>query len=179
MTWLDWLLVAMAIWFVVQGLLKGAVAAVLGALAIVISYVVAAIALPTFGERAAEAMAKMRLVELSAAEAASWGRAAVFAVTFVIAYVVLSLIINILPGGKLPGLQAQVLGVFTGLFKAFVASMALVGFLLASPLSSALSQDAQRSAFMRSVAEAQRTGIQTLQKLSPISFPPVGPDRKF
>lgn len=179
MTWLDWVIVAMTIWFVLQGLIKGGTAALLGALAIIVSYVGSAIASPIIGEPLAQWMARMRLTEMNATEAASWGRMAGFVITFFIAYIVLSILITLFPGGKRPGMGAQIVGVFAGLFKAFVASMAVVGILLASPLWVAMTKDVERSALAGAVADFQRTGIQALRQISPVPFPPVGPDHKF
>jgi len=97
----------------------------------------------------------------------------------ILVYLLLSLLINIMPGGKRPGTQAQVLGVFAGALKAFVAAMALVGVLLASPLSEAFTKDIERSPIVRPVAASQRGSIRQLRSMSPIPFPPVGPDHKF
>lgn len=180
MTWLDWLIVAMTIWFLLQGVLKGGAAAFFGAIAIVVSYVVAAMLLPSLGEGIARALiANIKPRELPAEDFARWARMVGFVVPFVIAYILLSVVINFLPGGKRPGMPAQVLGVFTGFLKALAASMALVGILLASPLSTAMAVDVERSSVARGVAELQRSFIQTLRSVSPIKFPPVGSAHKF
>lgn len=180
MTWLDWLIVAMTIWFLLQGVLKGGAAAFFGALAIVASFIVAAMLLPSLGQGIADALtANIKPGELSAEDFARWARMAGFVVPFLVAYIALSLIINFFPGGKRPSMLAQVIGVFTGLLKALTASSALVGILLASPFSAAMASDVQRSSIARSVAEIQRDGIQNLRSVSPIKFPPIGPDHKF
>lgn len=180
MTWLDWLIVAMTIWFLLQGVLKGGAAAFFGALAIVASYIIAAMLLPSLGQGIAGALtASIKPGELSPEDFARWARMVGFVVPFLIVYVVLSVIINLFPGGKRPSMLAQVIGVFTGLLKALTASSALVGILLASPFSSAMAEDVERSSIARSVAEIQRDGIQGLRSASPLKFPPVGPDHKF
>jgi uncharacterized membrane protein required for colicin V production len=169
MTWLDWVAVAMAVYFVAQGLFKGVTAAALGALAIVVAYVGAALALPAVGSR----------VEAATPLPAEWARLVGFVLTFLVLYTVLALLISILPGGKRPSLPAQVLGLFAGAAKATVAVLALVGILLASPLSDAFGQDVERSPIVRHVAGLQRQGVQALLRISPAKFPPVGPDHKF
>lgn len=169
MTWLDWVAVAMTVYFVAQGLFKGVTAAALGALAMVVAYAVAALALPAVGQR----------VEAATPLPAEWARLAGFVLTFVVLYTVLALLISILPGGKRPSLPAQVLGLFAGAAKAVVAVLALVGILLASPLSEAFAQDTERSPIVRYAAGLQRQGIQALLRISPVKFPPVGPDHKF
>ncbi len=180
MTWLDWLIIAMTIWFLLQGVLKGGAAALLGALAIIVSYVLAAILLASVGEGIAVAlMANIKPQELPPEDFARWARMVGFLIPFLIAYVVFSLLINLVPGGKRPSMLAQAAGVFTGLFKALAASMALVGILLASPLSTAMAADVQRSSVARGAADLQRMLISGLRSGSPIQFPPVGPDHKF
>jgi uncharacterized membrane protein required for colicin V production len=174
MTWLDWLVAAMTIFFVLQGLLKGAALSLLSGLAIIVAYVGAAALLPTAGEAVADT-----LVASIKALPKEWGRAVGFVLPFVVIYLVLSLLINIMPGGKRPGVQAQVLGLFAGALKAGLAATALVSFLLATPLSEAIAKDIERSPVVRPVAAYQRTAVQRLRAISPISFPPVGPDHKF
>ncbi|MBI3998096.1 MAG: CvpA family protein [Armatimonadetes bacterium] len=177
MVWLDWLIVAMAIWFVFQGLVKGAAASLLGALAIVVSYIGAAALLPSFGEVLTRfLMALIRSEEFTR----DWARTVSFVFTFLVGYIILLLLISVLPGAKRPAMQAQVLGVFMGAAKASVAAMALVGILLASPYSEPIMRDIQeRSSFAKLAATAQRRSIQVLSQASPIPFPPVGPDHKF
>ncbi len=169
MTWLDYLVIALAIFFVVQGLFKGVTTALLSALAIAVAYVGAAIALPTLGDRLAHATPMPE----------GYGRMAAFIGMFVVMYAVLALAISILPGGKRPSTGAQVLGLFAGAAKALIAAMAAIGILLASPLAGDISKDVERSLIARYVAEYQRTSIQTIVKASPIPFQPVGPDSKF
>lgn len=169
MTWMDWIVVAMVIGFVVQGMFKGAVASLLGAVALVLAYVGAAIAFPALGER----------ITRGSPLPLDWGRTVGFVVAFLVGYTVLAVLISILPGAQRPRLQAQLLGIVTGALKALVAAMAGVGILLASPLSDAFAQDVERSPIVWYVAQAQRGAILHLQRIIPIPFPPVGPDHKF
>jgi uncharacterized membrane protein required for colicin V production len=174
MTWLDWIVVAMFIYFVIQGLFKGAAISALGALALTISYLVAALALPSLGAVAAgmSLMPKDLSVE--------WRHAVAFIATFIFVYVLLLLLMSILmPGAKRPGMQAQVLGIVFGAIKAFVAAIILVAVLLASPLGDAIAQDTQRSPIVRYIADVQRSFVRALQRISPVKFSPIGSDAKF
>lgn len=178
MIWLDWLIIAMTLWFLLQGVLKGGAAAFLGALAVGASYVLAAMLLPSVGEGIAQALIA-NIGDLRVGSGPNWARMVGFLIPFIFVYVMLSLAINLVPGGKRPSMLAQAVGVFTGLLKALAASMALVGILLASPFSKAMAADIERSSIARGVAGLQRSGIQSLKHTSPIDFPPVGPDHKF
>jgi len=186
MTWLDWVMVAMVIWFVLQGLLKGVVVPLLGVCAVIGAYVISAIAMPVAGLPIAKWTDSLIV---SAEFSEDWARTVGFVVTFVILYALFSLLISLLPGAKRPEMSGQLLGVGMGLVKALVASMALVGILLAfgrpplillaSPLSKGVAEDVSRSAVATHVAALQREGIQTLRRASPVAFPPYGPDQKF
>jgi len=176
MTWLDWVMVAMAIWFVLQGLIKGVVVPLLGAAAVVSAYVISAIAMPVAGLPIAKWIDSLIV---SAEFTEDWARTVGFVVTFVILYAVFSLLISLLPGAKRPEMSGQLLGVGMGLVKALLASMALVGILLASPLAKGVAEDVSRSSVAAHVAVLQREGIQTLRRASPVAFPPYGPDQKF
>ncbi len=169
MTWLDWAVIALFVYFVVQGLIKGVAAALLGAVAAVLAYVLAAILLPTAGA----------WIEAASPLPAEWDRLAAFVLTFGLFYLLGMLLISVLPGGKRPSASAQILGLAGGAVKAVVVSMSAVGILLASPLSDAIQQDVDRSPIAKYVATLQQQFIQDIRRASPIPFPPVGPDSKF
>lgn len=169
MTWLDWIVIALSIGFIVQGLFKGVTTVALSTLAIAVAYVVAALLLPTLGESLAH-MTPMP---------PGWGRMAGFLIVFFATYVVLSLVISVLPGGKRPASSAQILGMFAGALKALVAAMAGAGILLASPMADTFAKDIERSPIVRYAADLQRNAMRSLVNVSPIKFPPVGPDAKF
>ncbi len=57
--------------------------------------------------------------------------------------------------------------------------MAGAGILLASPMSDTLAKDIERSSIVRYAADLERSAIRSLVNVSPIKFPPVGPDAKF
>lgn len=176
MTWLDWVMVAMGIWFVLQGLLKGVVVPLLGTLAIIVGYVVSAMAMPVVGIPIGKWIDSLITSPEFTEE---WGRTVGFVTTFTILYAILSLLISLLPGAKRPETSGQLLGTAMGLVKAVVASMAFVGILLASPLAKGIAEDVSRSVLAAPVAAIQRQGIQAARRASPIAFPPYGPDQKF
>jgi len=173
MTWLDWGVIALSVYFVVQGLFKGAPVALLGALAIVVAYLVAALALPGV------ASVVVNVVRNPTEEWTQWGRLIAFVMTFLGVYTVLVLLVSVLPGAKQPATQAQVLGAFGGLLKALAASMAALGILAASPYAGAIAQDLDRSLIAGHVAGMQAKYIQDLRRALPIEFAPIGPDHKF
>jgi uncharacterized membrane protein required for colicin V production len=169
MTWLDWVVIAMFVYFVVQGLAKGVTAALLGALVAILAYVLAAIFLPVLGDRVAAASPLDP----------QWDRAVTFVFMFGILYVLGMVMISLLPGGKRPSTFAQLFGLAGGAIKALAVSIAVVGMLQASPWADAIAQDLERSSVAKYVAVLQKQYIQDLRRISPVPFPPVGPDSKF
>lgn len=174
MTWLDWVVIAMIVYFMIQGLFKGVAAVAMGALAIVVAYIGAGLALPAVGDFLVNVKSPIIPPDLSP----EWRRTVGFTVTFLTIYVVLVLLSSILPGGKRPGLPAQMLGIVGGAVKAVLASMAFIAILLASPLSEAFAKDVERSTIAKYVAALQKDFSRNLRSVSP-TFPPIGPDRKF
>jgi hypothetical protein len=172
MTWLDWAAVALLVYFVVQGLVKGVGAALLGAAAAILAYVLAAIALPSVGGFLVESTLLPRDL------APEWRRAVGFVATFGLLYLLFMLLISVLPGAKRPSTPTQILGLAGGVVKAAVVCMTLVGIIQASP-SPGLVADVERSTLVRHVAALQQRYIQDIRRISPIPFPPVGPDSKF
>lgn len=176
MTWLDWVMVAMAIWFVLQGLIKGVTVSLLGVVAVVAGYVISAMAMPVAGLPLAKWIDSL----ISSTEfTEEWARTVGFVVTYVFLYGLFTLLISLLPGAKRPEISGQLLGAAIGVVKALVASMALVGILLASPLAKGVAEDVSRSTVAGHVAALQRDGIQTLRHAIPFTFPAYGPDQKF
>src|SRR5574341_2441643 len=96
MTWLDWIAIAMIVYFVVQGLLKGVAAALLGEAAVILAYAIAAIALPAVGDLVTG------LVRSQAEDWPHWARLVAFVATFLIVYGLFMVLVSIMPGGKRP-----------------------------------------------------------------------------
>jgi hypothetical protein len=176
MTWLDWVIVVMLVWFVIQGLLKGVTPIALGVVVIFAAFLVATLTLPTIGDALVAVKGPLLPPDLEA----GWRRMLGFVVTFAVVYFVLSLLINIMPGGKRPSSPAQILGVAGGVLKAAAMAMVFLGVLLASPSSAAIEKDLERSAFSGFVADLYRKNIgRDLQSATGIKLPAVDPDNKF
>ncbi|MDR7483419.1 MAG: CvpA family protein [Armatimonadota bacterium] len=169
MTYLDWIVVALALWFVLQGLLKGAATAAFGALAVLVAYVGACLLVPAVVDPVARAL--MGLVRDLPRD---WARTSAFAVTFLVGYVLLLVLVSIVGGAARPETTGQVLGAFVGLIKAAAWGMALVGLFLASPFGEAGARDVERSVLARPLAQAQRVTIEALRDRSPVPLTPVG-----
>lgn len=175
MTWLDWVVIAMLVYFIIQGLFKGVAASGMGALAMIAAFVVAAALLPSVGGFLVGVKSPIVPPGLSP----EWRRTVGFTATFVVVYVPLLLVISILPGGKRPSTPAQVLGIASGIAKAMVASMILVSILLASPMAEAIAKDVERSPLAGTAAGLLKSFGRDLQGIARVKLPAVDPDSKF
>jgi hypothetical protein len=176
MTWLDWVIIVMLVWFIIQGLLKGVTPIALGMLAVLASFLIATLTLPVIGDALVAVKGPLLPPDLEA----GWRRLLGFVVTFVVIYGVLSLLINIMPGGKRPSSPAQILGVAGGILKATAMSMVFLGVLLASPAGEAIGKDLERSAFSGFIADLyQKNFGKDLQSATGIKLPGVDPENKF
>jgi hypothetical protein len=176
MTWLDWVIIVLLIWFIVQGLLKGVTPVTLGVLAVFAAFLIATLTLPVIGG----ALIAVKPPLLPQDLVAGWRRMLGFVVTFFATYILLSLLINLMPGGKRPSSPAQILGIAGGVLKAMAMSMVLIGALLASPASDAIAKDLERSPLGGFVADLYRKNLgRDLQSATGIKLPAVDPDNKF
>jgi hypothetical protein len=168
-TYLDWIVVALALWFVLQGLLKGAATAAFGALAVSAAYVGACVLLAAVVDPLAAAL--MGLVRDLPRD---WARTTAFAFVFTVLYGLLLVLFSIVGGAARPEVTGQVLGALVGLVKAAAWGMALAGLFLASPLGTAGMRDVERSLLVRPLAQAQRVTLEALRARSPVPVVPVG-----
>ncbi len=176
MTWLDWVIVVMLVWFVIQGLLKGVTPVALGVLAILAAFLIATLTLPVLGGMLVAVKGPLLPPDLEP----GWRRMLGFVVTFGVVYFLLSLLIKIMPGGKRPSSPAQLLGVAGGVLKATAMSMVFIGTLLASPASDAVVKDLQRSPIGGFIADLYRKNVgRDLQSATGIKLPAVDPETKF
>lgn len=176
MTWLDWVIVVMIVWFIIQGLLKGITPVALGVIAVVAAFIVATLTLPVIGGALVAVKGPLLPPDLED----GWRRLLGFVVVFVLVYGVLSLLINIMPGGKRPSSPTQILGMAGGVLKATVMSMVFVATLLASPAGDAIAKDIERSSLSRFIADLYRKNVgRDLQTATGIKLPAVDPENKF
>jgi uncharacterized membrane protein required for colicin V production len=169
MTYLDWIVVALALWCVLQGLLKGAATAAFGALAVLVAYAGGCLLLRAVVDPLAGAF--MGLVPDLPRD---WARTSAFAFTVGAIYALLLVLFSVAGGAARPEATGQLLGACVGLVKAAAWGMALLGLLLASPLGEAGMRDVERSLLARPLAQAQRVTIDVLRARSPVPFTPVG-----
>ncbi len=163
MNWVDWVIIAVILFTVFQGILRGWVAALVGIVIIAASWLLTIVLLPYFGPG----------VESLPLEA-DWARTIAFGVVLFGFYVLFSIIVNTFLGGKRPRMEAQIAGGVLGLFRGLVAAMVIVGLLSATPAADAMQRDIKASRLGNRILEWERSAMQRFP-----AVPPIGPDRRI
>ncbi len=163
MNWVDFVIIAVMLYCIGQGLLRGWVAALVGAIVTAGAWLATVALLPIFAKS----------VESLPLEA-DWARTIAFGFVLIGCYVLLSLIANAFLGGKRARLEAQAAGAVFGAVRGIVASMVVLGLLAATPAAGALISDITASRFGKPILEWQRQAMRAVPTL-----PPIGPDRRI
>src|SRR3989304_3384294 len=122
MNWVDFLIIAVLLYTIWQGVIRGWVAALVGIIIMTASWLVPVLLLPYYGPG----------VESLPLEAA-WARPIAFGVILIGFYVIFGLIANTFLGGKRPKAEAQIVGAVVGVLRGIAAAMAVLGLLAAAP----------------------------------------------
>jgi uncharacterized membrane protein required for colicin V production len=165
MTWVDFVVIALLIYTIWQGVLRGWVAALFGAVIIAASWLAAIALLPYYGK-------SVESLPLQA----DWARTIAFGFVLIGFYVILSLIANAFLGGKRPRVEAQVAGAIVGVLRGVIGAMVVLGLLAAVPVpeGDALKRDINASRLGRPILEWERQFMLLVPGL-----PPIGPDRRI
>jgi len=149
MTWLDWILVAIVAFSVLQGLRRGALAAAGGLLGVLIAYVAASYWY-------ASLVAAFSFVPASP----PWQATVAFLVLFLGANGILSVAASLLLGVADAPPVSRLLGVAVGGLRGMLLFSALLTAAMASPAGDPVASDATRSALAGSVAEAHAATVE-------------------
>jgi len=163
MNWVDFLIIAVLLYTIWQGVIRGWAAALVGIIIMTASWLVTILLLPYYGPG----------VESLPLEAA-WARTIAFGVILIGFYVIFGLIANTFLGGKRPKAEAQIVGAVVGVLRGIAVAMAILGLLAATPASPALIRDINNSRLGKPILEWERRTMQRFPFL-----PPIGPDRRI
>jgi uncharacterized membrane protein required for colicin V production len=169
MNWVDWVVVALLLIGLFQGVQRGWVAAIVGIAVIILAFFAAILLLPFYGEGVT-----------SLPMPPEWSRTIAFIIVLLGFYVIISLIANAFLGGKRPRLEAQIPGGILGALRGAVAAMVILGVLAATPApqGESLIQDINRSRVGKPLLEWERQAMQAVNERIP-EISPIGPDRKI
>lgn len=163
MNWVDWVIIAVMLFTIFQGFLRGWVAAFVGIIIIVASWLLAILLLPFYGPG----------VETLPLQA-DWARTIAFGVVLIGFYVIFSVIANTFLGGKRPQMEAQIAGGVLGVGRGILFAMMIVGLLSATPAAEVMQRDINASLLGGRILEWERAAMRTFP-----TVPPIGPDRRI
>lgn len=158
MTWIDWVIAAVLLLYALQGLQRGFVVALLGALGVIVSYLVASV----WYSRLAEAFVRQLFLPRD------WAATSAFALLLFVSYAIIGLAILVLFDTERLSVSSKALGVVGGVVKGTLLSMALLTLALASPLGDTVQQDVKHSTLAPYAADAQKAFVQLLATVLPI-----------
>lgn len=163
MNWVDWVIVAVLLIGVFQGVLRGWVAALVGIIVIAAAWLLTIVLLPFYG-KGVESLPLQ----------ADWARTIAFGVVLIGFYVIFSVIASTFLGGKRPRVEAQIAGGILGLGRGIAAAMIIVGLLSATPAAEAMQRDITASRLGGRLLEWERQAMRRFP-----TVPPIGPDRRI
>lgn len=166
MTWLDWLTIALILAGLVQGVMRGWISALLGALVAILSFVIAAALYPV----SADGVQSISIPP-------EWSRTIIFLIIFGALHLIFSLYVGSLMGGERPRLEGQIPGGFVGFVRGLIVAMAVLGIFAASPYHEVVMKDLKSSPIARPVLGWQQSSMHALKVALRIT--PIGPDRVF
>ncbi|HEV8338169.1 MAG TPA: CvpA family protein [bacterium] len=164
MNWVDWVIIAVLLLTIFQGVMRGWVAALVGIIIILGSWLLTIALLPYYGPG----------VESLPIEDVAWSRTIAFGVVLIGFYIIFSVIANTLLGGKRPRMEAQIAGGILGLARGLVAAMVIVGLLSATPAAEAMQRDIKASRLGGRILEWERQWMLRFPMV-----PPIGPDKRI
>ncbi len=170
MTWIDWVIAAFALFAALQGLRRGLLPALVGILAVLLSYLAASAWYLTIGD------VIQKYVKLSG----PWSDTVAFAGVFLLAYDVIAILtIMAISTEKIP-MPSRLAGMVVGLLRGAVLAAALLIVAMASPPGEPIRRDVERSAIAPFVVDAYRDGLRALRGILPSTIHAFGAqDERF
>lgn len=143
-----------------QGLRRGVAATALGALSVIVAYLVASVWYPAL----ATVLKQVFLLP------SYWVGASAFVILLVSAYAAMGIFIFMVLGTPRISAPSRVWGAIVGVFHGTLLSMALVAVVLGSPFGDDVEKDVQSSLLAPYVAQAQQAGVNSLAAVLPHTF---------
>lgn len=170
MTWIDWVIAAFALFAALQGFRRGLLPALVGILAVLLSYLAASAWYVTIGDLI------QKYIKLSG----SWSDTVAFAAVFLVAYDVIAILtVMAINTEKIP-LPSRVAGMVVGLLRGTLLAAALLVVAIASPPGGPIRADVERSGIAPFVVDAYRDGLRAIRGILPSTIHAFGAqDERF
>ncbi|HXF82833.1 MAG TPA: CvpA family protein [bacterium] len=159
MSWIDWTIVAFALFAALQGLRRGVLSALVGVLAVALSYLAASTWYRQLGD----------VVEKYLRLSAAWSDTVAFLAVLLVAYDVIALLTVMAIGTEKIPAASRLAGAVLGVFRGALLAAALLVVAVAAPPGQPIREDVERSAAAPFVVDAFRDGLQALSAALPPS----------
>jgi uncharacterized membrane protein required for colicin V production len=156
-SWIDWTIVAFALFAALQGLRRGALSALVGVLAVTLSYLAASAWYRQLGE----------VVEKYGRLSAAWSDTVAFLAVFLVAYDIIALLTVMAIGTEKIPVASRLAGAVLGAFRGALLAAVLLVVAVAAPPGQPIREDVERSAAAPFVVDAVRHGLRALRAVLP------------
>lgn len=158
MTWIDWVIAGLLSFSTLQGLRRGIVITLLGALAVIVAYLAASVWYLSLTEVLVRRLLLPR----------AWAATAAFAFLLISGVAILRIAVTILLETYRLSVSSRVLGGLAGAAKGALLSMVWLAVALASPLGDPVQRDVKNSVLAPYAVRAQQAGVKSLAVVLPI-----------
>ncbi len=166
MTWIDWVIIALVMFSLLQGLRRGPFVGFFSVLGLIVAFVAASGWHPLLADTLTQGLRLSR----------SWAATAAFFVLLGSIYVAIGVIATTLLSSPL-SVRARLLGAFVGAVKGILLAMMLLAVAMASPLRESVGRDAERSRLAPYAVRVQHLGVTSLARILPAKFHLLDVDR--
>jgi len=163
-TWIDWVIAAFALFAALQGLKRGLLAAVIGLVAVLASYLIASAWYHPLGDS----------IERAVRFTPAWADAAAFAGLFLLGYALIAILTVMGFGGERLPLPSRVSGAVLGLFRGAMLAAALLLIAAAAPFGDPIRRDIERSTVAPVALTVYRAGLRAVAAVLPSTAQPFG-----
>jgi uncharacterized membrane protein required for colicin V production len=169
-TWIDWVIAAFALFAALQGLRRGILPALVGILAVLLSYLAASAWYLTIGD----------FIEKYVKLSAPWSDTVAFAVVFLLAYDIIAILTVMGISTERIPMPSRLAGMVVGLLRGTLLATALLVVAIASPPGEPIRKDVERSAVAPFAVDAYRDGLRALRGILPSTIHAFGAqDERF
>lgn len=171
MSWVDWALVAFALFAALQGLRRGVWAALIGVAGVVVSYLIASALFKPIGS----------LIHGYLRLSQSWSESLAMGLLLFLFYNVIAVLTVMAIGSERVPAPSRFLGVAVGALRGVMLGTAVLIIVLASPPGQPIRRDIGRSSIARHTLAASRDGLRSIARVFPRNMQPFGIDemRRF
>ncbi len=167
MTWIDWTILAVLLFTLLQGLRRGPVIGLLSTLGLIGGFVAASVWYPLLADVLTQSLRLDR----------AWAGTAAFLSLLGAIYVAIGVLATTLLWATRLSVPARLVGGLVGVVKGTALAMVLLAVVLASPLGDPVGRDANRSRLTPYAVRAQHFAVSTLARLLPPNFHLPGANR--